>query len=142
MVCHYSWLANDSSSPPNKKCLSLGRRRPCAKLHTTLPLSPPAQVRTLAIMGRGSLSSLKIVYQPTSGCEEDATLDSTKVVGQAPATGSRMVILLDTRGGGILEGASFVAFGYCLVVCCLFQERSKGGGGGVGLLPCCYCCCC
>ena len=120
-------------SPPEKKCMSLDRSRPCARLHATHPPSPCAQVLTLAVIGRGSLSSLKVVCQPTSGCEEDSTLDPTRVVGRASLVGSRIVIPSDARGGEVLEGASSVTLGSCSVVRCLF--RPGGGGGGVGFLP-------
>ena len=47
--------------------------------------------------------------------------------------GSRIVIQLDSQGGGVFEGASLETLGGCSVV--------RGGGGGVRLLPWgCYCC--
>ena len=131
MVCHCSRLASDPSVPPEKKCMSSGRSRPCARLRATRPPSPCAQVLTLAVIGRGSLPSLKVVCQPISGCEEDSTLDLTRAIGQASLVGSRIVIPSGARGGGVLEGASSVTLGSCSVVRYLFWP----GGGGVGLLP-------
>ena len=40
----------------------------------------------------------------------------------------------DTRGGGVLEGASPETLGCCSVVQCLFQERLGGGGSWASTL--------
>ena len=90
MVCHCSLLANDPSVQPEKKCTSLGKRRPCAKLREIHPPSLCAQVLMLAATRRGSFPSLKVVCQPTSGRKEDAILDLTWAVGRASLVGSRI----------------------------------------------------
>ena len=140
MVCHCSWLANDPSVPPEKKYTSSGRRRLYAKLRAIHPPSPYTQVLTLAVIGRGSFPSLKVVCQPISDQKEDTTLDPILAVGWASPVGFQIVILLDTQGGGVLEGASPETLGGCLIVHCLFRERPGEGGRGVGL-PLWGCCC-
>ena len=88
MVCHCSMLANDPSVQPEKKCTSLGKRRPYAKLRAIHPPSLCAQVLTLAATRRGSFPSLKVVCQPTSGQKEDAIIDPD--LGSWPSVTSRL----------------------------------------------------
>ena len=141
MVCYCSWLANDPSVPPKKKCTSSGKRRPCAKLWAIRPPSPCAQVLMLAVTRKGSFSSLKVICQPIYGQEKDVMLDSTWAVGPVSLVGSQILIPPDTRGGEVLKRASPETLGGCSVMHCLFRERLRGGGGEVGLFPwgCCYC---
>ena len=98
--------AKDSLVLLEKKCISSGSARPCAKLQATRPPSPQAQVLTLAITGRGSFPSLKIVCQPASGWEKDATLDPAYMAEQALPASSLMTMPPDVRGGGVFKGAS------------------------------------
>ena len=136
MVCHCSMLANDPSVQPEKKCTSLGKRRPYAKLRAIHPPSLCAQVLTLAATRRGSFPSLKVVCQPTSGRKEDAIIDLTWAVSRASLVGSRIVIPPNTRGRGILEGASPETLGGCSVVRCLFREWLGGGGNWDAIHQC------
>ena len=103
MVCHCSRLASNSSVPSEKKWTSSCSKRPCTKLWATRPLLPWAHVLTLANAGRGFLPSLKVVCQPTSGREEDATFVLTWVVGQEAPAGSRIMIPPDAREGSSKE---------------------------------------
>lgn len=141
MVCHCSRLANDPSVPLEKKCTSSGSRRSYVKLCAIRPPSPCTQVLTLTVTGKGSLPSLKVVCQPTSSGEEDATLKPTWAVGWMLPVGSRIVIPPRAREGGFLEGGSPRTLGGCSKVHCLFWAQATGGGGGMGVLPwgCYYC---
>ena len=130
IVCDCNWAAMDPSVPPEKKCTSSSSKRPYAKLRAIRPPSPYAQVLTLAVMGRGSFPSLKMVCQPTSSREEDATLDPTCAVGWVSPTSSWMTIPLDAQGGGVFRGASPEPLGCWSVVPYLFQERAREEGGG------------
>ena len=103
MVCHCSRLASNSSVPSEKKWTSSCSKRPCTKLWATRPPLPWAHVLTLANAGRGFLPSLKVVCQPTSGREEDATFVLTWVVGQEAPAGSRIMIPPDAREGSSKE---------------------------------------
>lgn len=95
------------------------------------PPSPYAQVLTLAVTGRGSFPSLKMVYQPTSEGEDDATLDSTCAAERVPPTSSRMTMPPDARGGGVFEQASPKTLGSWSVVRYLLRVHARGVGGGV-----------
>ena len=92
------------------------------------PPSPWAQVLTLVFTGKGSFPSLKMVYQPTSWQEEDATLDPTCMANRMLLASSWMTMPLDVRGGGFFGGA-FKTFGGWLVVHCLLQVWVGEGGG-------------
>lgn len=131
IVCHYNRAARDPLVPLEKKCTSSGCRRPCAKLRAIHPPSSYAQVLTLAVTGRGSFPSLKTVCQPTSGWEEEATLDPTYAVDRASPTGFRMTIPPNAWRGEVFRGASPEPLGSWLVVRCLFREWVGGGGRGV-----------
>ena len=47
-----------------------------------------------------------MVYQSTSGWEEDATLDPTCAAKRAPPVGSQMTMPSNVQGGRVFEGAS------------------------------------
>ena len=103
MVCHCSRLANNSSILSEKKRTSSCSRRPCTKLWVTHPLLPWAYVLTLANASKGFLSSLKVVCQPTSGREEDATFVLTWAISQEAPAGSQIMIPPDAREGSSEE---------------------------------------
>ena len=94
------------------------------------PPSPWAQVLTLVFTGKGSFQSLKMVYQPTSWQEENATLDPACMANRTLLASSWMTMPLDVQGGGVFGGAS-ETFGDWSVVRCLFRVRVGGGRGGV-----------
>ena len=78
-----------------------------------------------------------MVYQPTSGWEEDAILVPTWAIGQEPLVSSWIEIPPNTQGG-VLDGASLGTLGGCLAVHYLFLVW-PAGEGGVWSLPwgCC-----
>ena len=71
-----------------------------------------------------------MVYQSTSGWEEDATLNPTCAAKRGPSVGSQMTMPSNVRGGRVFEEAS-ETLGSWSVVHCLFQLRVGGGGRGV-----------
>ena len=81
------------------------------------------------------MPNLKVICQPTSGWEEDATLELTWAVGRMSPAGFQFVIPPGAWEGGVLEGGSLETLGVVQRCVAFFGCGRQEGEGEWGSCP-------